>query len=211
MKLLEFGLLSFSSMFVIIDPIAVVPTFLAITAQDPAARRIRTAGLASVIAALVLVVFAIAGQWIFKLFGITLPAFQIAGSIVLMLVALDIIKAKRSDVKETIEDKLAGEEKDEVAVTPLGVPMLAGPGAISTAILLQSQTSDLPHQLILYLAIIAACFMSYLALRLAVTGSQFMSPIIMRIAIRLMGLILGAIAVQFMINALKEIVPKIIR
>ena len=207
----EFAFLAFTSLFVIIDPIAAVPTFLAMTTSSSAQERSRTAALACTIACAILIAFAATGKFIFKVFGITLPAFQIAGSIVLLLVALDMLQAKRSAVQETSEEKTEGVLKEEVAVTPLGVPMLAGPGAISTAILLQHQASGWEQKVFLYIAIIAACFSAYLVFRLAVRGAKWLSPIAMRIIIRLMGLLLASVAMQFLINALQEVGPKIFR
>src|SRR5688572_29058335 len=111
MSLIEFTLLALSSLFVIIDPIAVVPTFLAMTPNDSAAQRLRMARIASLTAAGVLIAFTLAGKWIFTLLGVTIAAFQMAGSIVLLLVALDMLRAKRSEVKETPEEKAAGTAK----------------------------------------------------------------------------------------------------
>ncbi len=206
MSLLEYALFALSSLFVIIDPIAVIPSFVAMTEQDSPASRERTARMACLLAFGILVAFAAAGSTIFRLFGITLPAFQIAGSIVLMLVALDMVRAKRSEVKETKEEEVEGVAKHEVAITPLGVPMLAGPGAISTAILLESQTTGPAQLTILYLAMAVAFATSYLVLRFASVGAQKLGPTAIKVSTRLMGLILGAIAVQFMLNALKVVI-----
>src|SRR5258707_3052780 len=142
MTLTEYILLAASSLFVIIDPLATVPAFLAMTPTDTPDQRIRMARLACCVAAGVLVGFAIAGRWIFKFLGITMPAFQIAASMVLLLVALDMLRAQRSRVQQTTEDTEAGMEKTDIAITPLAIPMLAGPGAISTAILLEHQAKD---------------------------------------------------------------------
>src|SRR5882724_10235814 len=142
MTLSAYILLASSSLFVIVDPLAVVPSFLAMTPTDTAEERIRMAGLACCVMAGVLVLLAAAGQLIFKLLGITMPAFQIAASIVLLLVALDMLRAQRSRVQETSEETAAGVVKTDIAVTPLAIPMLAGPGAISTAILLHQQATN---------------------------------------------------------------------
>src|SRR3954453_3358737 len=139
MRMTEYTLLAASSLFVIVNPIGTVPAFLAMTPTDTIVRRSQMAKLACSVMAGVLLVFAIAGTWIFKLFGITLPTFQMAGSMVLLLIALDMLRAERSAVQETEEEKNAGTAKDDIAITPLAVPMLAGPGAISTAILLNTQ------------------------------------------------------------------------
>jgi multiple antibiotic resistance protein len=196
-------LLAASSLFVIVDPLATVPAFLAMTPNDTPEQRIRTARLACCVAAGVLLVFSMAGQLVFKVMGITMPAFQIAASIVLLLVALDMLRAQRSRVQETNEETKAGTEKTEIAVTPLAIPMLAGPGAISTTILLQNEAKNIPQHVALYGCIVAVLLASYLILRVAARGARWLSPIAMSIAIRIMGLLLAAVAVQFMLNAIK--------
>src|SRR5437763_17107559 len=108
MTLTEYTLLAFSSLFVVVDPIAVVPAFIAMTPQDTTSARLRMARLACLVAAGVLVVFAFTGKWIFKLLGITLPAFQIAGSLLLLRMALDMLYGKRSAAQETHEEVEAG-------------------------------------------------------------------------------------------------------
>lgn len=136
--------LALSSLFVIVDPIATIPAFIAMTARDSVASRLRMARLACLVAAGVLILFALSGQWIFRLLGITLPAFQIAGSVLLLRIALDMLYAKRSAAQETREETEAGATKDDIAITPLGVPMLAGPGATSTSLILMNQAQDWP-------------------------------------------------------------------
>ena len=204
MSLSEYILLAGGSLFVIVDPLATAPAFLAMTPDDTPAERLRTAKVACCTMAAVLLVFSVAGSMIFKVFGLTMPAFQIAASIVLLLIALDMLRVQRSRVQETHEEKQAGTEKDEIAVTPLAIPMLAGPGAISTTILLQNEAQTVAQHLALYGCIVAVALASYLTFRLAVRGARWLNPIAMSIAIRIMGLLLAAIAVQFMLNALKQ-------
>jgi multiple antibiotic resistance protein len=188
---------------VIVDPLAVVPAFLAMTPNDTPEQRIRTARLACCVTAGVMLAFSIAGQLIFKFMGITMPAFQIAASILLLIVALDMVRAQRSRVQETHEETRAGTEKTDIAVTPLAIPMLAGPGAISTTVLLQNEAKTIPQHIALYGCILAVSFVSYLVLRVAARGTRWLNPIMMSIAIRIMGLLLAAVAIQFMLNAIK--------
>jgi multiple antibiotic resistance protein len=204
-SLLAFTFMAFSSLFVIVDPIATIPAFLAMTARDTPEQRIRMARLASVVAAGVLLTFAVVGKWIFQYLGITLPAFQMAASLVLLLVALDMIRAQRSRVQETAEETTAGTEKEDIAITPLAIPMLAGPGAISTAVLLHNQAAGWEQNVALYLCIVAVCAASYLFLRLSARGARWLSPIALRITTRIMGLLLAALAFQFLINAVNEV------
>jgi len=201
----EYILFASSSLFVIIDPLATVPAFLAMTPTDTPAQRIRMARLACWVSAGVLIGFAIAGRLIFKLLSITMPAFQIAASLVLLLVALDMLRAQRSRVHETSEETAAGVEKTDIAVAPLAIPMLAGPGAISTAILLQNQAANLAQRISLFGCILGVCFACYLVFRISARGAQWLSPIAMNITVRIMGLLLCAVAIQFMLNAFKQI------
>ena len=204
-KLHEYILLAASSLFVIVDPLATIPAFLAMTPTDTPEQRTRMAGIACCVTAGVLLGFAIAGKWIFKLLGITMPAFQLAASIVLLLVALDMLRARRSRVQETREETVAGVEKTDIAVAPLAIPMLAGPGAISTAILLHNQATNLAQRVALYGCILAVALASYLILRISATGAKWLSPIAMNITARIMGLLLSAVAIQFAVNAVKSL------
>ncbi len=207
MKLMEYCLLAASSLFVIVDPFAVIPAFIAMTPNDSPAERTRMAKIACLVVAGVLLGFGFAGKWIFQLLGITLPAFQIAASIVLLLVALDMLRAQRSRVQETHEETTAGAEKTDIAVTPLAIPMLSGPGAISTVILLQAEAKTVWHNLILVGCILLVALASYWVLRMAAHGAHRLNPIALRIGTRVMGLLLAAIAVQFMVNGIKTLVP----
>jgi len=207
MSLTEYILLAVSSLFVIVDPLATVPAFLAMTPADTPAQRMRMARLACCVTAGVLLGFAVAGKWIFKFLGITMPAFQLAASIVLLLIALDMLRVQRSRVQETSEETAAGAEKTDIAITPLAIPMLAGPGAISTAILLHNQAGTLAHRVALYLCILIVCLATYLILRVSARGARWLSPIAMSITVRVMGLLLAAVAIQFMLNAVRQLNP----
>ena len=211
MTTVEYTLLAISSLFVIVDPIAVVPSFLAMTSEDTPAQRIRMARLACLIMVIVLSAFAILGERILKFLGIDLPAFQIAGGIVLLLVALDMLRAQRSRVQETREETAAGSAKDDIAVTPLAVPMLAGPGAISTAILLHNKADSFAQEILLCVAITVVGAVSYVILHFSSHGARWLNPIVMRITTRIMGLLLAAVAVQFIVKALEalKILPKV--
>jgi multiple antibiotic resistance protein len=204
LTLSEYILLAITSLFVIVDPLATAPAFLAMTPTDTPEQRLRTAGLASFTTAVVLLAFALAGTELFKIFSITMPAFQIAASIILMLIALDMLRAQRSRVQQTSEETQAGVEKTDIAVTPLAIPMLAGPGAISMTISLQNQAKTAEQHFALYGCILVVSLASYVTFRLAVKGARWLNPIAMSIAIRVMGLLLAAVAIQFMLNGIKE-------
>lgn len=201
----EYALLALSSLFVIVDPIAAVPAFVTMTADNSPGERLRMARMAAVVAGFLLLVFAVLGNALFRLLGITIPAFQMAGSVVLLLVALDMVRAQRSRVRQTDEEEAEGTAKEDVAITPLAVPMLAGPGAISTVILLHAKADDWPKRVVLGLAIGAVAVASYWTFALASRGSRWLTPIAMKVVERIMGLLLASIAFQFLINALVEL------
>jgi multiple antibiotic resistance protein len=203
--LTEYTILALSSLFVIIDPIAVIPAFIAMTPTDSAKSKLRMARIACFVGAGVLTLFAGAGKWIFKFMGITLPAFQLAGSILLLRIALDMLYGRRSEARESDEEVAAGTEKDDIAITPLGVPMLVGPGAISTALILLSQAHGVEQVIALFVSIAVVCFVSYWVLWLAVRGAHYMSPLALKLTTRLMGLLLAAVAAQFVINAIDQL------
>ncbi len=201
--MMEYAFLTFGSLFAIVDPFAAVPTFLAMTARDTAEQRRRMARTACITCAGVMGAFAALGPAIFKLFGITLPAFQIAGGLVLLLSSLDMIRAQKSPMKETPEEFAEGMSKDDIAITPLAVPLLAGPGAITTSIVLAGRATNLPQKAIFYVAIALVAFISYWVLTLAADSAKKLSPTLLNIITRLMGLLLAAIGVQLILSALK--------
>ena len=203
-SLLEYTLFAFTSMFVIVDPIAIIPVFLSMTERDSLQQQKRSAGLACAVAAGVLIVFALAGQWIFKFLGITMAAFQIAGSVLLLRIALDMLYANRARDRQSDEEVEAGTAKDDVAITPLGVPMLAGPGAISTSLILLGQARGLAQHVALFASIVAVLGLSYYILRFASTGARRVNPLVLKLMTRLMGLLLAAVAVQFTLNGLAQ-------
>jgi multiple antibiotic resistance protein len=205
--LTEYTLLAFSALFVIVDPVAVIPAFLAMTALNAPAAQLRMARLACVVAGGVLILFAAAGKWIFRVLGITLPAFQIAGSILLLRIAMDMLYGRRSAAQETQEEVEAGTAKEDIAISPLGVPMLAGPGAISTSLILLNQARTLGQCAALFGCILAVCLLSYCILSLAVRGARRLSPLALKLVTRLMGLLLAAVAVQFALNGLAQAFP----
>lgn len=201
----QFSLVALSSIFFIVDPLATVPSFLALTAGDPETKRRRMAKQAAWTCFGVLSAFAFAGSLIFKVFGITLPAFKIAGGLLLFLVAIEMLEAKRSGTQESEAELREGQQKDEVGVTPLGVPMLAGPGAISTAMVLMGQSKYWWQAIPVFVAIAMTAYSSYLILASADRVRGRLGEVGIRILMRLMGLVLTAIAVQFVINGLADL------
>lgn len=126
--IVRFSVLALSSIFFLVDPFAAIPSFIAITSGVDELRRKRMARKAALTCFIVLTSFALAGQLIFRMFGITLPAFEIAGGLILLLIGLDMLEAKRSPTQEASGDTEEGASKEDAGIVPLGIPMLSRTG-----------------------------------------------------------------------------------
>jgi multiple antibiotic resistance protein len=204
-EILQFSFVALSSIFFIVDPLATIPSFLVMTVENSEEKRRQMARQAALTCFLVLTLFSLAGTLIFKLFGITLPAFKIAGGLILFLVAMDMLQARRSGTQEVREERLEGEIKEEIGVTPLGIPMLAGPGAISTVMVLIGQSKSWWQAIPVFAAIGITAIASYFLLAGANRVRRFLGETGIRILMRLMGLVLTAIAVQFVLNGFVDL------
>ena len=196
------------ALFAIVGPLSAVPTFIAMTPTNTPAERKRMARLACIVCAAVLIIFGLAGQTIFHIMGITLPAFQIAGGLLIFGIGYDMLHARESESKISQEEQDLGEELDSVAISPLAVPLLAGPGAISMMILLVSKAVE-AHS-IAQLVIVFACVpltavASYYIFSVTADGAAWISPLVLKVIRRLTGLILAALAVQFVVNGWQAI------
>jgi multiple antibiotic resistance protein len=203
--LVRFSLLALSSIFFLVDPFAALPTFLAVTAGQDNAKRVRTARKASLTALVILSTFALAGTYIFKLFGISLPAFEIAGGIILLLIGLDMLEAKRSATQETGVEAADAATKEDVGIVPLGIPMLAGPGSITSVMVLVGQAQSKWQMAAIYLAIAVTAAICWLVLGSASRVAAVLGDTGIRILVRVMGLLLVALAVQYFVNGFADL------
>ncbi len=209
-EIASFSLLAFTSIFFIVDPIAIVPVFLALTSGQTPVERRRTAMRASLVAGGVLIAFALAGMLIFKLFGITIGAFRVAGGILLLRVALDMLHGQTSRTKSTVEDRAEASSREDVAITPLAVPQLAGPGSLATVSLL-ANPGELSWKVIPVLAsIVVTCAASWLLMIGAQRFQKLLGDTGTRILMKLMGLLLAAVAIQFVAQGIQELLPTIL-
>lgn len=207
--MLDFATTAFVSILFLVDPPGTVPAFISLTARYSPQKRRKTALVASVTTALTLAGFAAVGNVVFRVLGLTLPAFQIAGGLILFLVALDMIRAQRP-TRESPEEMKEGEEADDVAIAPLAIPMLAGPAALSTVAVLMAQAQDAGQVMVVFLAIALTGLICYATLRLAEPIQKRLGKTGIHILGRVLGLILAGIAVQFILTGLKaaELIPK---
>ena len=197
-------LTSLAAVFFIVDPFAATPTFLAITAGCDRLRRKRTARSAALTCFALLTIFAVTGKYIFRIFGITMPAFKCAGGLLLLLIALDMLQARRSRTRETPEEQSLACATDDVGIIPMGIPMLAGPGSVSTVMVLVGQVGAWPYVIPVLISIAITSAISYLVLASADRVEAVLGDNGIRVLTRLMGLMLTAIAFQFFVGALVD-------
>jgi multiple antibiotic resistance protein len=182
-----------------------VPLSLAVTASNTPAERRAIVTHATIVAGAIILVMALVGRAIFAYLGITLPAFTIAGGILLFLIAVDMLFARRTGAKETDEETREAAGGGNVAVFPLAIPMIAGPGTIATVLVLtnlaQSNTLQL---LVIFVAYAAALFCTWLAMQAGTLILHAVGTTGIHVATRLLGILLAALAVQFVLNGLTQ-------
>ncbi len=200
-SLFSYVLLVVGSLLAVLNPFSVVPPFVAMTVENTVVERKAMARRASLVAATVQVVFALGGLPVLGFFGVSQEAFQIAGGLVLVRVAFGLLQGGGSRV--TPEERIEGTQKDDVSVTPLAIPILCGPGTITAGILLSSQAETLAHLGVLVLVILAMYLVVYYLLFIASEHSHRLGETTVKVSARLMGLILAAIAVQFVLEGVR--------
>ncbi|HEX5660356.1 MAG TPA: MarC family protein [Polyangiales bacterium] len=196
-----------TTLLFVVDPLAVVPLFVSMTGGETPLQRRTTARRATTIMFIALSAFALAGRQLFALLGISLGAFQIAGGALLFLLAIDMLRAQRSRTRSSPEEEAEGVEKTDVSVFPLAIPMLAGPGATSTVLVLVARAETVMAHALVVLSIAATALLCYFTLRSASVVERRLGATGMNVLERVMGLILAATAVQFMLDGLKAAFP----
>jgi multiple antibiotic resistance protein len=209
MSLVTFTLLSFGTLLGVVDPFAAVPIFIALMESQPTAARSGTALRASATCFAVLTAFGLAGNFLFGLFGITLPAFKIAGGILLFGVGLDMMRARQSETRTTREEAAEAERKDDIGLVPLGLPLLSGPGAIATVMVLVGKARNLEERASVFAVVAAVSGVAFLVLRSADVVARMLGKTGIHVVGRLMGLILAAVAAQFVIDGIREAFPRL--
>ena len=200
----EFAITVFAAIFAIVNPIGNIPVFVAITQDYTPEQKRRVIRKVCIVAASVLLAFGIFGNYIFAIYGITIPAFKIAGGLLLFSIAFNMTRGQVGRTKMTGEEHEEALEKEEVGVVPLGIPLFAGPGAITTVMIYISFATTSGDELFdlssIFLSIVFTILASYILLRYA-------EPIFSRMGksgagafTRIMGLLLAAIAIEFIIT-----------
>jgi multiple antibiotic resistance protein len=208
MDSLSFALLAFTSFFTLINPLGVIPIFVAMTTDLDERHRAKTARKASFVALLTIVIFALTGQLLFKFFGISVNSFRMVGGIIFFFMGMDMLQArltrtklKKSEVKTYVND---------ISITPLAIPMICGPGAITNAIVLMEDAVGFDQKVILLAAIFVIMLITYLALKYSSKITTLIGETGNNVMMRLMGLIVMVIAVEFFFAGLKPIIQDII-
>lgn len=201
----NFAATAFATAFTIVDPVGMVPSTLAVTAHATPEQRRRVIDRAVLVAGAIIVFMAMVGHYFLTYLGITLPAFGIAGGILLLLIAIDMLFARPSRAKSDPDSLHEPAEVESVAVFPLAIPFIAGPGTIATVLLLINLSAgNRERLLIIYLAYGAALIVTWLCMRSAGLVMRILTRTGVNVLTRLLGIIMAALAVQFILNGLHE-------
>ena len=204
-----FFLIAFSTLFTTVNPLGALAPFIAMTMGYDKQRRVQTARRAAIVSFGVLLSSSILGAFIFRFFGVTIPALRISGGTLLFFVAVDMLNARPSRVKSTNEEAEEGSSKEDIAIFPLAIPLLSGPGSIVSVFILSEKAAEVSHHLALYAAIFVTAGLSYFVLREANRLAIYLGQIGINVMSRLLGLILAAVAVQFVLDGLREALPRL--
>ncbi len=201
--LLSFGLLGFTSFFTLINPLGTMPIYMTMTADLSIVERVKIAKKATVVAFLVIIFFALSGQLLFNFFGISVNSFRIVGGVIFFIMGLDMlqarlqkVKVKPSDIKTYVND---------ISITPLAIPMICGPGAITNAIVMMEDALSIEKKIVLFASIFLVLLLTYVILLSSSKIIKLLGETGNNVMMRLMGLIVMVIAVEFFFNGLKPI------
>jgi multiple antibiotic resistance protein len=201
---LSFLALCLPSLLSIVDPLAALPMFVALVAKEPKPEQRRTAMRAVFTMTVMLLMFAAAGNAIFHFFGITVPAFKIAGGVLLFSMALEMMRAHPSAMRSKPEEQSEAAEKDDVGIVPLGIPLLSGPGAIATVMVWAARAKGPAEHAALYISILIVAVLTLITLMFSTSLLHRFGKTGINIATRIMGLILAATAAQFLLDGVRE-------
>jgi multiple antibiotic resistance protein len=199
---------AFVTLFLIVDPVGVIPIFMGLMGKFSEKERSKMVRGSCIIACVVLLVFTLFGNLIFRLLGISISAFQIAGGILLLIISIEMLFGGKTRT-EVSEDMMA-EEQENLTISPMAVPLLTGPGAITSGIMLFNNAPTTIDQIELCLVVLVVFIVSYVILRNYNIVYKFLGKMGTKVVVRLMGLMLSGIAVQFIISGLKAAFPSVL-
>lgn len=208
-EILTFALLSFTSFFTLINPLGTMPIFMTMTADLEHKNRVRIAKKAVLVAFITIIVFAFSGQLLFNFFGISVNSFRIVGGVIFFLMGMDMLQARLGKVK--VKESEVKKYVNDISITPLAIPMICDPGAITKAIVLMEDTSGIGTIIALFVAVFVVMLLIYLILISFTKIIKFLGETGNNVKMRLVGLIVMVIAVEFFFSGLKPIILEIIK
>tara|TARA_Y100000590_G_C15580728_1_gene962229 strand:+ start:300 stop:941 length:642 start_codon:yes stop_codon:yes gene_type:complete len=206
---ISFTILTFTSLFTLINPIGIAPVILSLTESLNNQTYNQIIRKGSIVACIILLIFAIMGKLIFSFYGLTIPAFKIAGGILFLRIGINMLEVKVSRTKSTPKEAEEAATNEDMGLTPIGIPLIAGPGAITSVMILSSQANTIDQKFIFYSNIILTLFITFLILRVGKKLTKVLGTTGLRIIERIMGMILMVVAVQFIIDGITIIIKKL--
>jgi multiple antibiotic resistance protein len=206
--LVSFALLALTSFFTLINPLGSMPIFMSMTSQLTDEERNKTAKKASIVALFTIIAFAFTGQFLFKFFGISVDSLRVVGGVIFFIMGMDMLQARigRDKIKETeVKSYIT-----DISITPLAIPMICGPGAITNAIVLMEDANTLAKTIILVVSILVIMLVTYLILYSSSKLIKMLGETGINVMMRIMGLIVMVIAVEFFFSGLRPIVLNIL-
>ncbi len=197
----------FTTLLAIVNPLGIIPIFVSLTSNLTRQESQRIAIISSLTVAVVLILSTLIGNYILAFFGISIGSFKIGGGILLLLIAVAMMQGKYHPGRQTSEEAREAEDKESIAVVPIAIPLLAGPGAISTVIIFSHESFNPVHITLILTSILVVSFVAWVALTVAGPISKLMSRTAINIVTRLMGLFIAAISVEFIVGGLVQLIP----
>lgn len=208
-ELITFGVLSFTSFFTLINPFGTMPIFMTMTSELDAQDRTKTAKKASIASFITIILFAFSGQLLFNFFGISVNSFRIVGGVIFFIMGMDMLQARLGKVK--VKDSEVKSYVDDISITPLAIPMICGPGALTNAIVLMEDANSIEKKMVLIITVFLVMLLTYLILYSSSRIIKFLGQTGINVMMRLMGLIVMVIAVEFFFAGLKPILLDILK
>lgn len=208
-ELLAFGVLSFTSFFTLINPFGTMPIFMTMTTDLTSQQRTHTARKATVVAFITIIIFAFSGQLLFNFFGISVNSFRVVGGVIFFLMGMDMLQARLGRVK--VKESEVKNYVDDISITPLAIPMICGPGALTNAIVMMEDADTIEKKLVLIVSVSVVMLLTFLILFSSSKIIKVLGQTGVNVMMRLMGLIVMVIAVEFFFAGLKPIILDIIK
>ncbi|WP_271392609.1 MarC family protein [Aequorivita sinensis] len=208
-EIVAFGILSFTSFFTLINPFGTMPIFMTMTAELDVQHRTKTARKASIVSFITIVLFAFSGQLLFNFFGISVNSFRIVGGVIFFLMGMDMLQARLGKVK--VKDSEVKSYVDDISITPLAIPMICGPGALTNAIVMMEDANSIEKKITLIITVFLVMLLTYIILYSSSKIIKILGQTGINVMMRLMGLIVMVIAVEFFFAGLKPIIIDIMK